>query len=433
MSYNRLERGLASLLDAAPGVRRLAKSGYQRINYLLRGGRGDCLRLHPDVSIERIGAGTGAELDPAQQYFFGYFGVSPWSADGKRYLFHRWLQGRPTIDLCVQHRGDSTPRVLGTSRTWNFQQGSMTQWLPQAGGAAAIVFNDCRERRLCCRIVTADGHERSFDWPIQAVHPHGTHALSLNYLRLSRVQPEYGYDVVADNFSAELPVDQDGLWRVDLQSGASGLLVSLQDLEEHAPRADMGEAEHQVNHAVYSPGGKRIVFMHRWLGRLGKFSRLFCAAADGSDLRLLLDHRMVSHYAWRDDNSLLVWARAPEHGDRYYVIDVTTGRRDVCGAGTLDRFGDGHPSFSPDGRWIVTDSYPDRARMRHLLLCRLEGGEVIEAGAFHSPWRYDGAVRCDLHPRWSPDGRSISIDSAHEGVRRTYAVDVSQLVRSKRD
>ena len=39
MSYNRLERGLASLLDAAPGVRRLAKSGYQRINYLLRGGR----------------------------------------------------------------------------------------------------------------------------------------------------------------------------------------------------------------------------------------------------------------------------------------------------------------------------------------------------------------------------------------------------------
>ena len=262
MPQTRLERGLASLLDAAPGVRRLAKSGYQRINYLLRGGRGDCLRLHPDVSIERIGAGT-AELDAAQQYFFGYFGVSPWSPDGNRYLFHRWLQGRPTIDICVHHRGESVPRVLGTSRTWNFQQGSMTQWLPQAGGAAAIVFNDCRERRLCCRILTADGHERSFDWPIQAVHPHGTQALSLNYLRLGRVQPEYGYDVVADNFSAELPVDQDGLWRVDLQSGASGLLVSLQDLEEHAPRADMGEAEHQVNHAVYSPGGKRIVFMHR--------------------------------------------------------------------------------------------------------------------------------------------------------------------------
>jgi Tol biopolymer transport system component len=141
---------------------------------------------------------------------------------------------------------------------------------------------------------------------------------------------------------------------------------------------------------------------------------------------------MVSHYAWRDDNSLLVWARAPEHGDRYYVVDATTGRRDVYGAGTLDRFGDGHPSFSPDGRWIVTDSYPDRARMRHLLLCRHEAGEVIEVGAFHSPWRYDGAVRCDLHPRWSPDGRSVSIDSAHEGVRRTYAVDVSRLVRSKR-
>ena len=69
-----------------------------------------------------------------------------------------------------------------------------TEILAQAvaahGGAAAIVFNDCRERRLCCRIVTADGHERSFDWPIQAVHPHGTHALSLNYLHHDKFAPD---------------------------------------------------------------------------------------------------------------------------------------------------------------------------------------------------------------------------------------------------
>ena len=31
-------------------------------------------------------------------------------------------------------------------------------------------------------------------------------------------------------------------------------------------------------------------------------------------------------------------------------------------------------------------------------------------------------------PRWSPDGRQVSIDSAHEGVRATYVVDVSRLL-----
>jgi hypothetical protein len=162
------------------------------------------------------------------------------------------------------------------------------------------------------------------------------------------------------------------------------------------------------------------------------YSRLYCAATDGFGLRLLLDHRMVSHYAWRDDNTLLVWARTSEGGDGYYLLDVSTGEREVFCAEALDRFGDGHPSFSPDGQWVVTDTYPDRARMRRLLLCCPRTREVIEVGAFHSPWRYEGARRCDLHPRWNAGGRVISIDSAHEGIRSTYTIDVSQIVSGAR-
>ena len=85
----------------------------------------------------------------------------------------------------------------------------------------------------------------------------------------------------------------------------------------------------------------------------------------------------------------------------------------MCCADALDRFGDGHPSFSPDGQWIVTDTYPDRARMRRLLLCGPADKTMIEVAAFHSPWRYDGPKRCDLHPRWDPSGQLRSIDSTH--------------------
>jgi hypothetical protein len=430
MPYNRLERRMAALLDAAPGLRALAKAGYQRLNYLLHGGRRTAHRLHPAVTIERAvaPAETGPPAGRGQEWFYGYFGLQPWSADGRRLLVHRWDRRAPRrIAVCAIDNRSGTTQVLGESTAWNFQQGSLAQWV-QRDGRECAVFNDAVGGELVCRILAPDGSERCIPWPVQALHPAGAEALSLNYRRLARIRPEYGYDVEVRNFSPDQPMDRDGLWRVDLGAGTAVLAVSLAELAAREPRPEMEGAEHKVNHAVYSPAGTRYVFMHRWLGPRGKFSRLYLARRDGAGLALLLDHRMVSHYAWRDERRLLVWARAPESGDRYYELDVETGARTPYCPGSLDRFGDGHPSFSPDGRWLVTDSYPDRGRMRRLLLCRPEDGLVIEAGAFHSPWRYDGAGRCDLHPRWSRDGRRVSIDSAHEGVRWSYVVDVSRIV-----
>lgn len=432
MSYNRLERQLAKFLDSAPGLRSAVKGGYQRVNYLLHGWRNAPVRLHPNATIERIPgtASAGDTYDGSCERFFGYFGISPWSNDGRHYLYHQW-QARHggVVNICVHDRLTGISRVLAASKAWNFQQGSMAQWLNRGEESRSpVVFNDCIGRCLGCRIITLEGEERSLPWPIQALHPNGMQALSLNYRRLARIRPEYGYDVEVENFTPDQPLPSDGIWRFDLQSGDSQLIISLQALTEIAPRAEMTDADHKVNHAIYSPGGGRFVFMHRWIGARGKFSRLYCAKSDGTELHLLLDHRMVSHYAWRDDDSLIVWARTPDGGDSYYIVDVSADIREACPAGMLDQFGDGHPSFSPDRQWIVTDTYPDRARMRRLLLYRPAAAQTIELGAFFSPWGYDGPERCDLHPRWSPDGQRISIDSAHEGIRGSYIVDVSRLL-----
>jgi len=37
-------------------------------------------------------------------------------------------------------------------------------------------------------------------------------------------------------------------------------------------------------------------------------------------------------------------------------------------------------------------------------------------------------LRCDLHPRWSRDSKKVSIDSAHEGSRQIYVLDVEKIV-----
>lgn len=39
---------------------------------------------------------------------------------------------------------------------------------------------------------------------------------------------------------------------------------------------------------------------------------------------------------------------------------------------------------------------------------------------------FDGhcICRCDLHPRWRPDGKQIGFNSVREGSRQVYVMDV---------
>ena len=86
--------------------------------------------------------------------------------------------------------------------------------------------------------------------------------------------------------------------------------------------------------------------------------------------------------------------------------------------------GDGHPSYSPNRELIVTDSYPDRARIQYLRIMK-EGKEDSKiVGKVFSPFRYDNDTRCDLHPRWNHAGDKVCFDSVFEGHRGMYIVEV---------
>ena len=425
-TYNQFERQLGKMLDAFPQLRQFGKSLYQRFNYWYFGDRNFQVSLHPKVKLltpdQWIGL-TGA----IDNIFFGYYDKSPWSKDMTKAVFHHLLNNEKT-EIMIFDGAKQESQVVGKSTTWNLQQGSMAQWLP-GEQPHQLIFNVLENQRLASKIIDLDREQESIlPWPIQTLHPQKKEALTLNYKRLDRLRPEYGYAVDAENFDGNFAEEDDGIWLIDLDTAKSRLLLNLASLINHQPRPEMVSADHKINHIIYSPTGKRFVFMHRWIGSQGKFSRLYVADSQGNNLRLLLDDRMVSHYSWQDDNHLVTWARTNEAGDHYYLINVETGKWQIIGEGVLDIYGDGHPSFSPDRRWIITDTYPDRARQQHLLLFAVETGKLIEVGKFLEPLAFNGPNRCDLHPRWSPDGNLISIDSSHEGKRKTFFLDISAII-----
>jgi hypothetical protein len=157
---------------------------------------------------------------------------------------------------------------------------------------------------------------------------------------------------------------------------------------------------------------------------------------DGSDLCCTLSdifwrNGAISHQIWgRTPEEILVDADWGGHnfGHEYIVFDETKhpfqAHRISKGMGPA-----GHLNFSPDGRWIVADTYPDNDGIQHLSLVDVANGEFVKLGSFiHRTPGATGDMRCDLHPRWSEDGTMLTVDTIHEGPRNIYMLDLKPFL-----
>lgn len=384
----------------------------------------------------------GQTVNPLRQvshgpkhHFFGYYDKSPWNTSGRLLLAHEagFNDRAPTADDSVSigmiNLADDNHFIeLAETRAWNWQQGAMLQWHP-ANPEQWFIHNDLREGNFLGIVRDTEGREiTSYERPIYAVTPDGQHAYSLNFARLQTHRPGYGYAGCADPWSDQPHPSNDGIYRLDLTSGKSELIISLDQLANANPKETMRGKFHWVNHIQIAPDGKRFAFFHIW--RVGETQwqvRLYTADADGSRLNCLLDTDFISHYDWLDSHQLMVWARDEGTRGNFLLCNDRDQAQQVIGGKVLTE--DGHCSFSPDRRWVLNDTYPDEYGMRTLMLYRWRDGPRIDLARLYSPKeRWWGEIRCDLHPRWRRDGTQICIDSVHNGQRQMYTMDVSGCV-----
>jgi hypothetical protein len=368
-----------------------------------------------------------------RHHFFGYYEKTPWNASQSLILAHEtnFNDRAPKVDdgltLGIIHTQDNNRfQSLAETTAWNWQQGAMLQWHP-ADPENRFIHNDRRNDQHVSIVRDIAGEEITvYDRAIYAVLPDGKTAFSVNFARLAVHRPGYGYAGSHDPFENDPHPTQDGIWNIDLESGESRLVVSLDQLATLNSKPSMQGRFHYVNHIQASRSGKWIAFFHIWTtGDKGWEVRLYICEPDGSELRCLLDTGKISHYDWLGDEAILVWAVHPTTGKSHFLRLNLDGTIRIFGEGTLAE--DGHCTFSPNQKWVLNDTYPDRFDMRTLMLVKWPEGKRIDIARLHSPkstwW---GEIRCDLHPRWSRDGNEVCIDSVHKGTRQMYVIDVSE-------
>ena len=295
----------------------------------------------------------------------------------------------------------------------------MAHWLA-TNPDSLVIFNDFREGRFVAVVVNVFTLEEQeiYDRPVSAVSPDGKYAVSLNFTRLRAARDSYGYGGEGQQTDlAEAFPEDDGLFLINLATGESNLLISYAQVKAMVP--DLPEAGYEYfNHTLFSRNGSKVFWMAR--ARPERNTTALTINTDGSGIRKCFPEGWGgSHYDWLNDDELMVTSEF--EGQQYGHILFTVGQSDYSrlGNGLLDY--DGHGTFSPDGKWMITDTYPKNGlREQKIFLMDMETEATLSLGRYAQPEAYRKKWRCDIHCRWSPGGDIVGFNSAHSGSRQAY-------------
>lgn len=422
-----IEQKINYQLNKYPAVKKYIKRVYQLGCYAVSS------KIKSEGNIVRV-----SPNDPNHEYFFGYYDKSPWDASMRYMICMRakdtWSNPDPIgkADICLLNlnfdsNNERYCKRIATTHTWNVQQGCMAQWLGP-DFKSRILYNDMRDGKYCSVILNIDTmEERVLPMPCYTVSVDGKTALSLDFSRLHSLRLGYGYAELPEVTKGVALLDTIAIWKMDIETGEVTELLKYTDFANFQLRPEMLEkgSVHKVNHLMLSPNGKRFMVLYRWFCGQRKYTRLVTCNVDGTGMYVLSDDDMVSHCYWKNDEEIIAFERKKEWGPGYYLMkDKTQEWQHLWG----QLSNDGHPSYCPtDSSLVVTDSYPNRARVADIKLLRdtdSDAKDMKVIARVFAPFKYDNNTRCDLHPRWRQDGKAVCFDSIFEGHRGLYIVNL---------
>ena len=361
---------------------------------------------------------NGGQLEVVEYYgmetFFGYYDRSPLSKDNRYMLFYASphntkLNPNPNkpIFLILFDLIDNQEIKNWEIHSYNWQQGSKAQWLTER----SFIFNNYSEDKGYYAIIY--DIDKSDEVVIEAPNYESCNnfTLSLNFCRLSRFRPDYGYRNIIQ-FS--LDDTSDGVYKCDFATNQKQLLVSISELMKMTPVETMNNACHKVNHIMLSPNRDKFMFMHRWIYDGKKDDRLYVYNLNNKMICLVADYGMVSHCYWLNNDNIVGYMNGPGKVPGYYVINIEKNTINKL-SDSIQHFGDGHPSVCDNK--MVFDTYPDSNRLKHLFLFDFNTNELEEIAIVKESLGYECQCRCDCHPRFV-NNDLVLFDSTHTGKRQ---------------
>jgi len=388
-----------------------------------------CLLIILTLGICSYGQTSTLELKVEQltfgskHHFFGYIGqcrTIPWNESGRYILgleidsIHRMpYPGEAAKVFIIDTRKDNKLIYLDETFAWNHQQGTMFYWNPRAA-KTQFFFNDRDLKTGDVYTVLYDikKNKRIKEYRYEhagvgngGVAWDGSFFMGINYGRLARLRPVTGYPDALDWSADELAPENDGIFKIDIETGKKELLVSYRQMEDEIKKHDdkFKNTGLFINHTLLNREGNRLYFFARegWLKGKNRTNVAFSVHLDGTKLTRHEQH-IGGHPEWAE-GSLLIGRQGKKQ--IYYDIDT---KKVVKQIGTPEIFPnpEGDIALSPDGNWFV-NGYK-KGSENYYTVYRLSDDQYVKSEGIYKG-DFTGNIRIDPAPRWNRTNKLILI------------------------
>lgn len=378
-----------------------------------------------------------------------FFDTSPLSPSGRyigliQFPFEdRVPRNGDSASVLVVDLEEGTTLEVDQTQAWDTQLGAHVQW---GWSDETLVYNqvDLRSGRLFARVKNPNtGSHYDLEQPIYMVEESGNRALTPNLLQLNQVQAGYGvFWAGQTEWDQSRDRTRNGIWTVDLRSGKSEFILSIQKILDTFPELRAYEenqtGEYVCFHVKWNPQGTRIFTVFRFANQDRSFIRNCIITMDtkGDNLALALHPETWlpggHHPNWCPDGDhiLMNLKQDREH------LDLVRFRHDGTGLETLSHNcrGSGHPTLHPDGRHILTDCYPyevesdDKVPLRWIDLTNdseISLADISCVPPFSGP---NGILRIDPHPAWDKTFTKVAVNAYTHGARSVAVLDLAEVL-----
>lgn len=406
--------------------------------------------------------------------WFGYYNYDPLNIDHTKMLCHRSThegvapEKGMTIELGYYDIPSGIWHRIGESDSWNWPQAAMLQWIPGKGNESRVIYNCSENNHNVAKIVNVEtGEEKTVPWSIYGLTPDGKKSIAIDMERAHWCRT-YHYQSV-ENKDLDVPIpENDGIFEIDLESNTRKLIVSIHDVISIDPDVNFQNLKHWLEHVMINPAGTKFAFLHRFSpvdSPMQYQTRLCIANIDGSKLQVVEGWRdySLSHFGWKNDTDFCIYSVKIPALQKQFLSSIKSESKSKQGSlksklviaiknlipksvrgylkggasanfyqfyelidgiykpvFTLNKPAfqiDGHPSFSKDGKYMITDTYADKKGWRHLYVYSMETNKEVELARLIEPL-VGNPARCDFHPKLSRDNNCLIIDTTYSGKHK---------------